>query len=95
MVRTFLQAKPVSPLDVSPIMISWRHQVVVCYFFGMNNKVMELKYPKKSQLPFSVLTSQKSIRYNAITRKSPSSNLQGPLNFLVKTNLSLLFFVLC
>lgn len=59
MVRTFLQAKPVSPLDVSAIMISPRHLFAVCSFFVMKNKVvMELKYTKKSQQPFSVLTNQ-------------------------------------
>lgn len=78
MVRTFLQAKAVSPLDVSPIMISPRHLFAVCYFFVMRKKVvMELKYAKKSQLPFSVLTNQNA--QGAMPLKQTLSNLfRGP-----------------
>lgn len=89
MVRTFLQAKPVSPVDVSAIMILPRHLFAVCYFFVMKNKVvMELKYTKKSQLPFSVLTNQNA--QDAVPLKQTLSNhLQGPLSFSVKTGLHL------
>ena len=84
MVRTFLQAKAVSPLDVSPIMISLRHLFAVYYFFVMRNKVvMELKYAKKSQLPFSALTNQNAQGVKPL-KQTPSNLLQGPFSSLCR-----------